>query len=151
MVLPTPAGRSSTPPTPSRSSNSVLVTPPRRTQQHHQQIREYHTPSPPRGMPDLPLPPPSDEDDHPHQHSRATPTTKRPNFSLAKTPKLPGGWAATPRASKENEEPETPLNPPGNNTTFGKTPAPPGGWNGTPAHGKAPKGILKVPPRFVKT
>ena len=151
MTLPTSPARSSTPPTPARSSNSVLVTPPRRTQQRQQQIREYHTPSPPRGMSDLPLPPPSDEDEHSHQHSQPTSTTKRPNFSLAKTPKPPGGWAATPRAAKENEEPETPLNPPGNNTTFGKTPVFPGGWNGTPAHNKALKGILKVPLVFIES
>lgn len=103
-------------------------------------------------MSELPLPPPFDEDEHSHQHSQPTPTTKRPNFSLAKTPKLPGGWAATPRAAKEKEEPETPLNlPPGDNTTFGKTPAFPGGWNGTPAHGKALKGILKVLLVFVES
>ncbi|KZT67202.1 hypothetical protein DAEQUDRAFT_408343 [Daedalea quercina L-15889] len=84
----------------------TLQTPPRRSPGNGSSTMssaklEFKTPSPPRGMPDLPDPPSfatdegegegEGEDDH-------TPvTTSAPgNLTMMKTPRPPGAWAATP-------------------------------------------------------
>ncbi|KAF7428425.1 hypothetical protein PC9H_007649 [Pleurotus ostreatus] len=163
---PTTIQELSPPPTPSSEEPnaeplqaSVLSTPPRRSSFSASRI-EFQTPSPPKGLPDLPGPPPSSEDDtgtaetYPRLQSQSG-----PNLSMMKTPKPPGGWADTPgpqrptllqrTASLEQHLPAqegSGLVTPGPSLSRAstmplQTPAPPGGWMATPAPRKS---ILKV-------
>lgn len=82
------------------SPSFALVTPPRRTS-FGSSILDFRTPSPPHDLPDLPAPPSSSDDDA----LGGTPIKDRhvdanSNFTLTKTPKPPGAWAATPLPPK---------------------------------------------------
>ncbi|KAF4603800.1 hypothetical protein EYR40_000971 [Pleurotus pulmonarius] len=163
---PTTIQELSPPPTPSSEEpnaeplqSSVLSTPPRRSSFSASRI-EFQTPSPPKGLPDLPGPPPSSEDDTgtAATFARIQPQSG-PNFSMMKTPKPPGGWADTPgpqRPAPLQRTTSLEQPPPGQDglglATPGpslsrastmplQTPAPPGGWMATPAPRKS---ILKV-------
>ncbi|KAF9497243.1 hypothetical protein BDN71DRAFT_621458 [Pleurotus eryngii] len=163
---PTTIQELSPPPTPSSEEPdaeplqaSVLSTPPRRSSFSASRI-EFQTPSPPKGLPDLPGPPPSSEDDTGTAETYPRPQSQSgPNFSMMKTPKPPGGWADTPgprrpillqrTASLEQPLPAqegSGLVTPGPSLSRAstmplQTPVPPGGWMATPAPRKS---ILKV-------
>jgi serine/arginine repetitive matrix protein 2 len=87
-------------PTSEMSPSFALVTPPRRTS-FGSSILDFRTPSPPHDLPDLPAPPSSSDDDAlggtPIQDRRVDANS---NFTLTKTPKPPGAWAATPLPPK---------------------------------------------------
>ncbi|CAG7854254.1 SubName: Full=Uncharacterized protein {ECO:0000313/EMBL:CCA67504.1} [Serendipita indica DSM 11827] len=84
---------------------------------------EFHTPSPPSGIPDLPAPPKSDDDDS--------------FLHVAnKTPRPPGGWF-TPVRHAENSQLASP-------SLVGRTPAPPGAWQATPVPSETRKSGYKV-------
>ena len=88
---------SSPPPVSRGGSVSALSTPPRPSSFSASRI-EFQTPSPPKGLPDLPGPPSEDE----AMHEDVDQTPRRQNghgfldFSSMKTPRPPGAWAATP-------------------------------------------------------
>ena len=131
-------------------------TPPQRTTPKNAKLM-LKTPSPPKGLPDLPTPSSSDESSH-------SPVTKIPKLDTPyhskwmQTPKLPGGWLATPKAPVENETilddasnlvlssddkehryPQTPV------TQFQpKTPKPPGGWTSIPGPAESKPGELNT-------
>ncbi|KAG6375425.1 hypothetical protein JVT61DRAFT_2982 [Boletus reticuloceps] len=92
---------------PSETSFSLaLVTPPRQTSFSSSTFR---TPSSPHDLPDLPGPPSSDDD-----VLGGTPTKDRhvdtsSNFTLTKTPKPPGAWAATPLPPKFDRRSPSPA------------------------------------------
>ncbi|KZT29055.1 hypothetical protein NEOLEDRAFT_1145361 [Neolentinus lepideus HHB14362 ss-1] len=139
-----------TPPRPS------VFTPPR---------ADTETPSPSKGIPELPGPPSSSEDDTGDARNY-TPDGRwnganDTNFSMMKTPRPPGAWAATPVPPRlppgrtqslsdvvqEDAEAEeggtaTPVALSRAATLPLQTPAPPGAWMNTPA--TRPKSILKV-------
>ncbi|KAK0213031.1 hypothetical protein DFS33DRAFT_1285979 [Desarmillaria ectypa] len=100
---------------------------------------EYQTPSPPKGLPELPGPPSGSEDEQD--------TEPVSQVTALKTPRPPGAWAYTPasRLARPNSLPvdEGPQNggpsTPENSTPLARTtslppqtPAPPGGWLITP-------------------
>ena len=115
------------------------------------------TPSPPKGLPDLPTPSSSDESSH-------SPATKIPKLDTPyhnkrmQTPKPPGGWLATPKAPVKTEtvldEASNPLlssddqehrylqTPP--TQPQSKTPKPPGGWTSTPGPAESKPGELNA-------
>ncbi|TFK54527.1 hypothetical protein OE88DRAFT_1724127 [Heliocybe sulcata] len=130
--------------------------------------RDNGTPSPSKGIPELPGPPSSSEDDTggardftPEQPWNGGDIT---NFSMMKTPRPPGAWAPTPVvprpataraqsmpnvAEGDETEPDrsenaTPVPLSRSATLPLQTPAPPGAWMNTPATATRPKGILKV-------
>ena len=87
-------------PTSEMSHSFALVTPPRPSS-FGSSILDFRTPSPPHDLPDLPGPPSSSDDDA----LGGTPIKDRhfdanSNFTLTKTPKPPGAWAATPLPPK---------------------------------------------------
>ena len=106
------APRPETPPqTPAETISAPifsLQTPPRRSpgdgSSGNSTKLEFKTPSPPRGMPDLPDPPSfSTDDGNPQSDGEGenddnTPvmTSAPSNFTMMKTPRPPGAWAATP-------------------------------------------------------
>ena len=101
-------GGSSSTPTPSPllpqqpPAHSVLWTPPRRSPFHPNHI--FQTPSPPRGIPELPgLTPLSSDGEEEQQMSFTQPSRNgmRPDFSAIKTPRPPGAWSFTPRQPRE--------------------------------------------------
>ncbi|KAJ7072546.1 hypothetical protein C8F01DRAFT_251819 [Mycena amicta] len=131
---------------------SLLSTPPKRPSFHNSKM-DFKTPSPPRGLPDLPGPPSSSDEET--ETERVTP----PRFADAtmKTPRPPGAWSATPtsviRASTLSPPPsdsdsqyEGGLATPGPSlsrasTLPTQTPRPPGGWVATPTPRKS---VLQV-------
>jgi hypothetical protein len=112
--------------------------------------RGFKTPSPPKGLPDLPTPSSSDESEHGNIQSGS---------KWLATPKPPGGWLNTPKPSRDVMEQGSPIDdttqrnddtpaaddglsylktPARAEATHGfqssaKTPKPPGGWVSTPA------------------
>ena len=126
---------------------------------------EFKTPSPPKGLPDLPTPSSSDESED--QLHRSTQSGSK----WMATPKPPGGWLNTPKPSREVTEQGSPsdnatqsngdtplatddglsyLKTParteaaqGFQSSF-KTPKPPGGWVSTPAPAPVPTQSLPV-------
>ncbi|EIN11745.1 hypothetical protein PUNSTDRAFT_142009 [Punctularia strigosozonata HHB-11173 SS5] len=152
-------------------SSSVLATPTRASSSTPR--LEFETPSPPKGMPDLPDPP-SDEDDTmelpPRTPLKFNGFANAGDFSSMKTPRPPGAWAATPLPARQDEpakasapafnRPQTsPGDSSGDSVATGlatpastlsrahalppQTPAPPGGWLATPYTGNR-KSIMKV-------
>ena len=120
---------------------------------------EFKTPSPPKGLPDLPTPSSSDESEN-----RSYRNIQTGSIRMA-TPKPPGGWLNTPKPSQEvtgqssssddatQRNGDTPLvedddlsylkTPARAEATHGsqlsaKTPKPPGGWVSTPAPAPIP-------------
>jgi serine/arginine repetitive matrix protein 2 len=146
-------GESSSAPSPSSpqpSVPSILSTPPRRTS--FGSTPKFQTPSPPKGMPELPGPPSSSSgEDEQRQISFTQPSSNgmRPDFSAIKTPRPPGGWSSTPRqphyeseqgslASTSDADHENGLALPVSSLSMfsslpARTPAPPGAWMATPA------------------
>ncbi|KAK0437520.1 hypothetical protein EV421DRAFT_1016319 [Armillaria borealis] len=132
-----PLSQPSTPPTPPSSEPLFAA--------HHRRSSfsqlEYHTISPPKGLPELPGPPSSGSEDE----QDAEPVGQ---VTLLKTPRPPGAWAHTPapRLARSNSLPvdEESLQDggpasPENSTPLARTtslppqtPAPPGGWLMTP-------------------
>lgn len=160
----------STPPPAQPQSFSDLVTPPRRPSLFHTPAPRPPSPSPSKGLPDLP-PPPSDDEEEP------APPPTQPNFSLMKTPRPPGGWISTPAPAParpaSTEPPSQQTNGRARSNSTGspaepmkgvlktpaalnrastlptRTPAPPGGWINTPAPNGVPatdkrKSVMKV-------
>ncbi|EPQ57166.1 hypothetical protein GLOTRDRAFT_115203 [Gloeophyllum trabeum ATCC 11539] len=142
-----------------------LVTPPR-PQSFTPPRVETGAPSPTKDIPELPGPPSSSEEDTEDVQGY---TPERPatignniNFSMMKTPKPPGAWAATPvpprlppsrahslpEAGEETETEQenghaTPVSSLSRAASLPtQTPAPPGAWMNTP--GSRRKSILKV-------
>ena len=125
---------------------------------------EFKTPSPPKGLPDLPTPSSSDESEN--QPYRNIPSGSK---QLA-TPKPPGGWLNTPKHSREVMEQGSPSDdaiqrngntpaadddlsflktPARAEATHGfqssaKTPKPPGGWMSTPSPAPIPTQSIPV-------
>ena len=121
-------------------------------------FEDFQTPSPPKGLPDLPGPPSSDDDD---TGPLLTPMVGS-NTTTMKTPRPPGAWADTPAPAKatrhnlfarsvsfaeesstEANEPATPV---GSLSRAGSAPVPPtpavpGGWLATPAANKNAKSV----------
>ncbi|OBZ68166.1 hypothetical protein A0H81_11792 [Grifola frondosa] len=144
-----------------------LQTPPRRP--HYSTPKaEFKTPSPPRGLPELPEPPSSSEDDT--GRNDRTPMALRYNqpgdMTAMKTPRPPGAWLTTPAprhvVKKSPERTSSAPQPSGDTSKSDssglptppstwtrassippQTPAPPGAWLGTPASTR-PRSILKV-------
>jgi len=135
-----------------REGASSPSTPPRRSTPKTSR-REYHTPSPPERLPELPTPSSSDEADASPVRNKSTksPEADREESRWMPTPRAPGGWGLTPKPSRESTHfqgmksideprqsfPSTPANDDKymkNNRldTIGKTPKPPGGWFTTP-------------------
>ncbi|KAI0254145.1 hypothetical protein BJV78DRAFT_1188986 [Lactifluus subvellereus] len=148
-----------------------LSTPPRRSSFSTSKI-EFQTPSPPKGLPELPGPPSSSEDDtgdidilSTHRNSDGP-----LNLTTMKTPRPPGAWAATPAPARSqtpqpasssfastklsrarsNSLPQssvTDIQPSSALSRAGtlpvRTPAPPGGWFPTPGSLRR-KGLMKV-------
>lgn len=96
-------------PTSEMSPSFSLVTPPRQTS-FSSSILDFRTPSPPLDLPDLPGPPSSSDDDAlgntPIKDRRAAPNA---NFTLTKTPRPPGAWAATPLPPKFDHRSSSPA------------------------------------------
>jgi hypothetical protein len=114
--------------------------------------REFKTPSPPKGLPDLPTPSSSDESEpRPWKHARTPAGSKgHQDYAYMATPKPPGGWLQTPGPSHVRQDQdgtnttssqvvdEFPSDPttPARAANAGqptKTPKPPGSWLSTPA------------------
>lgn len=91
------------------SPSFALVTPPRQTSFGSSTL-DFRTPSPPHDLPDLPGPPSSSDDDAlggtPIKDRRVDATL---NFTLTKTPKPPGAWAATPLPPKFGHRSSSPA------------------------------------------
>lgn len=104
---PPPAGTGL--PTSEVSPSLALVTPPRQVSSGSC-ILDFQTPSPPHDLPDLPGPPSSSDDDAlggtPIKDRRAHASS---NFTLTKTPKPPGAWAATPLPPKFDHRSSSPV------------------------------------------
>ena len=106
---PPPAGTTSHLPPSEMSQSFALATPPRQTSLGSFTL-DFRTPSPPHDLPDLPGPPSSSDDDA----LGGTPIKDRhvdvnPNFTLTKTPKPPGAWAATPLPPKFGQRSSSPT------------------------------------------
>ena len=91
------------------SPSFSLLTPPRQ-RSFGSSILDFRTPSPPHDLPDLPGPPLSSDDDA----LGDTPMKNRHvdgnlNFTLTKTPKPPGAWAATPVPPKFGSRSSSPT------------------------------------------
>ncbi|KAF8813662.1 hypothetical protein BYT27DRAFT_6350490 [Phlegmacium glaucopus] len=124
------------------------VTTPTRNKASRSLRNEFKTPSPPKGLPELPTPSSSDESDHGSPRSNATSRMSRHSPSSLKwmaTPKPPGGWLDTPKPSREATGQGGLLTPVASLSKGSdlepKTPAIPGAWLATPA---VKKSILKV-------
>ncbi|KAI9569718.1 hypothetical protein HD554DRAFT_2090293 [Boletus coccyginus] len=91
------------------SPSFSLVTPPRQTS-FSSSILDFRTPLPPLDLPDLPGPPSSSDDDAlgntPIKDRRAA---SNANFTLTKTPRPPGAWAATPLPPKFDHRSSSPA------------------------------------------
>ncbi|TFY81628.1 hypothetical protein EWM64_g2393 [Hericium alpestre] len=101
-VVDTPAIEplSSTPPIspPSTSSVFPLTTPPRRP--FSTPKIEFPTPSPPKNLPDLPIPSSEDEGGEDDDHTPVLDRGTNLDFSSMKTPRPPGAWLATPAQAR---------------------------------------------------
>nr|GAT57760.1 predicted protein [Mycena chlorophos] len=130
---------------------SLLSTPPKRPSFHNSKL-DFRTPSPPKGLPDLPGPPSSDEE----TETEAVPTTpfRFPDMTM-KTPRPPGAWSNTPvrdsspPPSESDSQYEGGLATPGPSLSRGstlpmQTPRPPGGWVPTPAQNPMRRSVLQV-------
>ncbi|KAF8230171.1 hypothetical protein L208DRAFT_1400880 [Tricholoma matsutake] len=138
----------SPPSPPQPTAHSVLTTPPRRSP--FNSTHKFQTPSPPKGMPELPEPPSLSSDGEDEQMS-FTYTSKhgtRSDFSAIKTPRPPGAWSSTPQQPPRHEESAqdslAPTSDEDHENKFAaagaslssmpaRTPAPPGAWMITPA------------------
>ncbi|KDR75369.1 hypothetical protein GALMADRAFT_552311 [Galerina marginata CBS 339.88] len=135
-------------------------TPPRRSTPRSSR-KEFKTPSPPKGLPDLPSPSYSEDSGSNRGWTKTATAQSQPSAlrdsHWMPTPRPPGGWLATPKPPREvplddgstiptddskggngQVYPSTPTNrvdnPNGANLDIiGKTPKPPGGWVSTPA------------------
>ncbi|KAF5388852.1 hypothetical protein D9757_005669 [Collybiopsis confluens] len=138
------SSESPTTPEPELAHFSLPSTPPSKQSSGSFKL-EFRTPSPPRNLPDLPGPPSSISSDYDEI------TVPAGEFSLLKTPKPPGAWAATPLSSRPiplrsnslptDDEIENGLATPASSlsraaTMSPRTPALPGGWVNTPASRK---------------
>ena len=146
------------------TTTSSPLTPTRNKSPQHLK-NEFKTPSPPKGLPDLPTPSSSDESEN-----RLYRNIQSGSKWMA-TPKPPGGWLNTPKPSREVTEQgspsddatgingDTPLatddgisyltTPARAEATHGfqssaKTPKPPGGWLSTPAPAPIPAQSMPV-------
>lgn len=146
-----PANFSPPPSPPVTPADQIMTTPKRRTSLSTSNP-DFKSPSPPKGLPELPDPPSSEEAD-----SDRTPPLRTPTFGNkyvdTKTPRPPGGWA-TPFTTPAPPERAVPLlvnsdlgtfqtelcTPPASlsraTSLLLKTPAPPGAWLPTPANSK---------------
>ncbi|TFK44544.1 hypothetical protein BDQ12DRAFT_673185 [Crucibulum laeve] len=120
---------------------SFLATPPRRSSFNTSKL-EFQTPSPPRGLPELPGPPSSEDEQEQESQWGRTPSRANaddnPNWTNMKTPRPPGAMpTSNDRNSGYTLENNTPVNQHNNdggaNWTAVKTPKPPGAWTNTPA------------------
>ena len=148
-----------------------LSTPPRHSSLSTSKI-EFQTPSPPKGLPELPGPPSSSEDETGDIDILATHRKSDGplNLTTMKTPRPPGAWAATPAPprsqtpqptsssfastklsrARSNSLPQSsvadiqlPSALSGAGTLPVRTPAPPGGWFSTPGSLRR-KALMKV-------
>ena len=154
-----------------------LSTPPRRPSFNTSKI-EFQTPSPPKGLPELPGPPSEDDTANVDTLLASRESEGLPNLTAAKTPRPPGAWAATPApvpapARSQTPQPTTSsirhsrtrsnslpqpfyteihssmaTPTPHVGTLPARTPAPPGGWFSTPSSLRR-KSLMKV--RFETT
>ena len=123
---------------------------------------EFKTPSPPKGLPDLPTPSSSDESENQSYRNIQS------GSKWMATPKPPGGWLNTPKPSREEGSPSddatqstSDISPAADDglsylktparaeATHGfqssaKTPTPPGGWVSTPAPAPIPSQSMPV-------
>lgn len=155
---PPPSDPSDSPASPKspHSTMPILATPPRRSSFNSTRI-EFQTPSPPKGLPDLPGPPSSSSEDEDGVEEAKNAHTRLVVDSMAmRTPRPPGAWSSTPVPSQQNTR-ETLLRSQSvsseqelNNTQYNSglatpvaslskasplplvTPAPPGAWKNTP-------------------
>ena len=96
-----PDSDTSSPPaaTPIDAPPSFLPTPPRPSLSTSK--IEFETPPPPKGLPELPGPPSSSEDEMESIDIASNPQNNVPlSLNITKTPRLPGGWAATPAPAR---------------------------------------------------
>lgn len=147
--------------------NLSLATPPRRRSFNSSKI-EFQTPSPPKGMPELPGPPSSSseegDDDKDWTPARLD-TGAHLDYSSMKTPKPPGAWNSTPlpphrsplirsHSLPDTDDVEGETTPESGlatpiaslsraNSLPMQTPAPPGAWLATPGSERR-RSILKV-------
>ncbi|KAJ7668418.1 hypothetical protein DFH06DRAFT_1084423 [Mycena polygramma] len=147
-------------PPPEEAPPDLLSTPPKRPS-FSSSRREFQTPSPPHGLPDLPGPPSSDEETE-TERPAATPLRLNgvSDTTSSKTPRPPGAWASTPAPAPvartlslpapDHDESDsqcdsglaTPVPSLSRASSFpAQTPKPPGGWVATPTPRKS---ILKV-------
>lgn len=158
-------------PSPTNSPNSSkraiaadtgLMTPTKRATVPTKNRMEFKTPSPPKGLPDLPGPPSSDDDDQLQPSSRDTYRS-----SLFQTPKPPGGWFSTPKMDTNQplaKADSLPTEIYGSSNSISRssglatpvgslsrasslphqTPAPPGAWVNTPGTVGRRSNIMKV-------
>lgn len=148
------ARRFSPPPTPPHlPSDSVMVTPLRPSQSNSSKF-DFKTPSPPKGLPELPDPPSSsdevDSDRTPPVRTPENTVYRRRTAADVKTPRPPGAWATPYSVVKVKTLPpggESPSHatndlhtpPPSFSRATSlplQTPAPPGAWLHTPYAGK---------------
>lgn len=127
------------------SAHSFLSTPPRPSSFNASRL-EFQTPSPPKGLPELPEPPSSSEgdDDRQEDERERTPIRDlRSDLTTMKTPRPPGAWASTPAPRSyhepppedepEDEQARTPVRDLRSDSSTMKTPRAPGAWASTPA------------------
>ena len=149
-----------------------LSTPPRRPSFSSSKI-EFQTPSPPKGLPELPGPPSEDDTGNVDTLFSTRKNDGLLNLTTAKTPRPPGAWAATPApvpapARSQTPQPTTSsirysrtrsnslpqpsfteiqssmaTPTPHTGTLPARTPAPPGGWFTTPGSLRR-KSLMKV-------
>jgi serine/arginine repetitive matrix protein 2 len=149
-------------PQPPPEPSLALTTPPRPQFSSSPKV-EFKTPSPPRGLPELPGPPSSEEE---KDEEKDWMLTGRPHLDISsmKTPKPPGAWASTPLPTRHDPLVRTHTYP--DSDGFGEsiseaglatpvaslsrssslpaqTPLPPGAWLLTPAIDRR-RSVLKV-------
>ncbi|KAJ7209622.1 hypothetical protein GGX14DRAFT_452266 [Mycena pura] len=154
---PTPPTTSVPPPQPEATNTtilSLLSTPPKRPSFHSSKL-DFQTPSPPRGLPDLPGPPSSSDEETETERPANTPLRSNgaPNTTL-KTPRPPGAWASTPSPLVRSNSLSASEHGDGDSQYEGglatpipslsrasslpaQTPKPPGGWVATPTPRKS--------------
>ena len=158
-LSPPPSPPTETLPSHSQPIHSFLSTPPRRPSFSSSRA-EFQTPSPPKGLPELPGPP-SSEDEKYQQPGTPAPFNEdaRPDLMAMKTPKPPGAWSSTPAPPQQNPPTRAHSLPLDQDDSYDsglatpvasfsrasslppQTPAPPGAWMATPGPRKS---ILKV-------
>lgn len=154
---------------------SFLSTPPRSRQSPFNDSKpQFQTPSPPKGLPDLPGPPSSvsgDENERslPQFTISLAPADVTPagdmksrygngDLTAFRTPKPPGSWLPTPGPSTRRRAQEDSTNglvessddgllkakSRHSQSIFSQTPAPPGGWMDTPAARQADSDLESI-------